>query len=254
MGLPSVHLRVTVGAPLVNWTARLEDVGPDGRVSLVTGGVLNGTQHATSTAPRRLRPDSTYNISFSLHFTTWVFRPGHRIRLAVSNAQFPMIWPSPYPMVSRVIVGPSTIDLPVVPAESRYAAPLLPVPVPRASRADVTWIRSDATGMQVTPDSTSGITAVRWSTGSEKLIGATRYTYSEKESYTASDDLPAVAEFEGTAITHIAPPGKGLRIETTIRIRSDALALDVLVGRRLWRGEVLLRSKQWRESLPREFH
>ena len=53
-----------------------------GKVSLVTGGALNGAEKARS---------------FDLHFTTWRFPPGHRIRLALSNGAFPMLWPAPWP-------------------------------------------------------------------------------------------------------------------------------------------------------------
>lgn len=254
IGMPSLRLSVTPQAPLANWSARLEDVGPDGRVSLVTGGVLNGAQHSGATSPRRLRPDSTYHLAFGLHFTTWVFRPGHRIRLAVSNAQFPMIWPSPYPMTTQLVLGPSSLDLPVVPAASRYAAPTLPAPEPRRWRADVTGESSHDSGMQVRRDSTSGTTTLVWNTGSSWRIGPIRYSYAEKETYSTSDELPAVSEFLGTAVTRIAPPGRNLRVETTIRIRSDAAALYVLVRRRLWDDARLLRTREWKESIPREFH
>ena len=40
-----------------------------------------------------------------MHFTSWVFPKGHRIRVAVNNAQWPMIWPTPYPMTTTLAIG-----------------------------------------------------------------------------------------------------------------------------------------------------
>ncbi len=37
-----------------------------------------------------------------MHFTSWVFPKGHRIRLAVNNAQWPMLWPTPEPMTTTL--------------------------------------------------------------------------------------------------------------------------------------------------------
>ncbi|MGB6865817.1 MAG: CocE/NonD family hydrolase, partial [Candidatus Aminicenantaceae bacterium] len=51
-GFPQVHLRVSADAPLAHWVARLEDVQPDGTISLVTGMLLNGSQRNS-----RLKPE-----------------------------------------------------------------------------------------------------------------------------------------------------------------------------------------------------
>jgi len=66
-------------------------VQPDGTVSLVTGAHLNGSQRDSRLEPKALVQGEIYDISFEMHFTTWTFKPGHRIRLAVSNALFPII-------------------------------------------------------------------------------------------------------------------------------------------------------------------
>ena len=43
---------------------------------------------------------------------------GHRIRIAVSNALWPMNWPTPYPLTTSLLMGgdePSRVILPRVP-------------------------------------------------------------------------------------------------------------------------------------------
>src|SRR5205807_3510262 len=44
LGLPEVRLRASATATLADWFARLSDVAPDGQVTLITAGALNGAQ------------------------------------------------------------------------------------------------------------------------------------------------------------------------------------------------------------------
>ena len=69
-------------------------------------------------------PGEIYHLKVELHFTSWVFRKGHRFRVSISNAQWPMFWPTPYAMDSSLYFGGengSRIVLPVVPAADRPA-------------------------------------------------------------------------------------------------------------------------------------
>src|SRR6185295_7863444 len=81
VGFPKVKLRASVDAPLAHFVARLEDVHPDGRVSLVAAALLNGSQREDPQRPRALVAGEPADLAFDLHFTTWTFRPGHRVRL-----------------------------------------------------------------------------------------------------------------------------------------------------------------------------
>lgn len=51
-----MHLRARVDAPLAHFIARLEDVHPDGRVSLVAAALLNGAQRGDPLRPEPLVP------------------------------------------------------------------------------------------------------------------------------------------------------------------------------------------------------
>jgi hypothetical protein len=256
IGFPSVRIRAIAGAPLATWTARLEDIAPTGEVALVAGGVLNATQARSRTAPARLTPGDTLDLQWELHFTTWVVQPGHRLRLALGNAQFPMIWPTPYPMVSTVLLGDdrSLLTLPVVPATSAYPPPLLPVPEPRRQRPDVTWLDSPDPVERITVDPHTGSTTMEWRAIYAQRIGQVRIDNDERERYTVTDRDPATARFEGFETHRIQPPGRDLLLETTIDIQSDSTAFHVLVRRRLSSAGRQIRVREWRESVPREFH
>ena len=57
-------------------------------MSLVTGRLLNGSQRNSRLEPEPLEPGEIYDLEIDLHFTTWTFKPGHRVRLAVFQLAF----------------------------------------------------------------------------------------------------------------------------------------------------------------------
>jgi predicted acyl esterase len=254
LGMPRVRLVVRHGAPLAHWTARLEDVGPDGRVALITGGAINATMRRSTVTPERPRVGALDTLDFDLHFTTWTVAPGHVLRLAVANAQFPMLWPSPDPMVSVVLPRDSRLILPVVPAASAYPAPRLPRPTPRPSRPDVTWLADTSAGPVIAHDPGTGETSVRWLSAGAWTIGTTRYDDREEERYRVADGDPAGASFDGRASRTITRDARALRLETHIEIRGVPDALDVSVTRTLSRDDVVLRERTWRDRIARRWH
>ncbi|MGW0361937.1 CocE/NonD family hydrolase [Streptomyces sp. NPDC002990] len=93
LGRPSVTLRLRLDVPYGQVVARLCDVAPDGASTLITRGALNLS--ARRGRDRALPwPVGAYeDVTFELHGTGHAFAPGHRIRLAVSSAYWPWIWP-----------------------------------------------------------------------------------------------------------------------------------------------------------------
>ena len=96
---------VAANAPRANWFARLSDVAPDGTVTQVAGAAMNGTHRESARSPKAIVPGELFALDVEMHFTSWVFPKGHRIRLAVNNAQWPMLWPTPYPMTTELHLG-----------------------------------------------------------------------------------------------------------------------------------------------------
>ncbi|MEU7648414.1 CocE/NonD family hydrolase [Streptomyces huasconensis] len=93
LGRPKVTLRLRMDVPFGQAIARLCDIAPDGSSTLVTRGVLN-----LSARHGRDRADAwplgvTEDVTFELDGIGHTFPPGHRVRLAVSSAYWPWIWP-----------------------------------------------------------------------------------------------------------------------------------------------------------------
>jgi len=254
-GFPRVELVVAAAAPLANWTVRLEDVGPAGEVALITGAVMNGTQLGSRLEPRRLVPGRRERLVLDLHFTSWTLRPGHRIRLAVANAQFPMIWPTPFPMLTTVRTGAEAVlRLPVVPAEVGSAANL-PAPEPRAQAPDAARLDSIAPGARrVVSDPETGTTSVELRAPDGYRIGERRIEIMENETWSVARDHPAQAGFLGEETHRIRRSGRELELKTRMEIQSDSAYIHARFEREIRENGATVRRRVWADSVPRHWH
>ncbi len=258
IGFPRVSLEASAPVARANWTVRLEDVAPGGQVSLVTGALIQSAQRDSRLAPAPLAPNEVVRLSTELHFTTWTFRPGHRIRLAVSNAQFPMAWPTPYPMTTRLSINSAgtMLELPFTPPlATPRLAPLLPIE-PRAAAPDARTISAGGEpGAIVRHDAGRNVTMVDFLTHYEYAIGKRRIDNVEKEHYEVADADPARARFVGDEYHDITlPTGRRVRLQTLMEIESDETTLHVRVTRTIRENGRLLRAKRWHEAIPRGIH
>ncbi|MFE0175225.1 CocE/NonD family hydrolase [Streptomyces sp. NPDC059002] len=113
LGRPKVTLRLRMDVPYGQAIARVCDVAPDGSSTLVTRGVLN-----LSARHGRDRADAwplgaTEDVTFELNGIGHSFPAGHRIRLAVSSAYWPWIWPQADSAGFTLEPVGSSLELPV---------------------------------------------------------------------------------------------------------------------------------------------
>jgi putative CocE/NonD family hydrolase len=259
LGFPHARLNVSADAPQAHWFARLSDVAPDGRVTLVAGAGFNGAHRDSAEQPKPLVPDRVYPLDIEMHFTSWRFPKGHRIRLAVNNSQWPMIWPTPHPMTTTLHLGggdPSRLILPVVPEAERptpeFLAPEESPTLPGyetletgtlSGYPEVTTIVRDARRESVRVNQVdSGASAYPW--------GEVRFEHNI--AHEASDRDPANASVRSTYTTTAVLENRTLRWEGTLEFRSDAEAFFYTFNRKLFRDDELLREKTWQETIPRD--
>ncbi|MEY9993446.1 hypothetical protein ABIE67_005478 [Streptomyces sp. V4I8] len=93
LGRPGVRLRSEV--PRGQVVARLCDMAPSGSSTLVTRGLLNLSARHGRDRVVPWEPGATEDVTFELNGIGHASPPGHRIRLAVSSAYWPWIWPQP---------------------------------------------------------------------------------------------------------------------------------------------------------------
>src|SRR5262249_49072450 len=94
LGAAIVTLDLASDKPMANLVVRLCDVHPSGESLRVSYGVLNLPHRDGHEKPALLAAGQSYRVRIKLNDAGSVFPAGHRIRLALSTAYWPMIWPS----------------------------------------------------------------------------------------------------------------------------------------------------------------
>jgi putative CocE/NonD family hydrolase len=256
LGWPKALLQVSAGAPLADWFARLSDVAPDGSVTMVTGAGQSGAQRDSPANPSDLVPGHAYSLPIELHLTSWVFQRGHRIRLAISNALWPMIWPTPFPMTTSLQLGGATasqLQLPLVPLEPaarpHFSAPEETPPLESVQSEGDTWPPQVWTE---THDLLAGVTRISW-------IGddASQYPWGhmkdhEQMAYVLGDAHPEKSSIHAEGATTIELSGRTLVWSVVIDLSSDLQNFYYHSERHLTENGKLIREKSWDEKIPRD--
>ena len=258
LGLPRVSLQVAADVRLADWFVRLSDVAPDGRVTMITGAGINGAQRDSMAKPQDLVPYKVYALSLDLHLASWVFPKGHRIRVAISNALWPMNWPTPYPMTTSLMLGgdaASRIVLPRVPVHGP-AAPAFAAPEPVEEPPGIEgigggggawpgeWTVLRDEGKQRSTVIWKGTTAVSYPWG--------RFDHSEKLTYDIDDAHPDIARVQGDSEYIQAVKDHVLTWRGRLDVSSDAQTFFYKYTRTLLRDGVIIRTKTWEEPIPRD--
>lgn len=188
LGAPVARLRLASDVPVASVSLRLCEVRPDGDSRLVTWGVLNLTRRDSLSDPAPLEPGRAYDVTVELRSIAHRFSAGSRIRLALSEGCWPMIWPSPVQPTLTLTTGVSTLDLPVRPPESQ------PYVIDIAER--LSPAEPPAAYAPATPDANGRIVLVNASpVASYPVAGAEIELSSEREetcAITAGDPLSCI--------------------------------------------------------------
>lgn len=200
-GAPSVTLEVSVDRPCAFVAVRLCDVWPEGDSARVTYSILNLTHRESHASPTALEPRKRYRVRVPLDDIAYAFPERHCIRVAISTAYWPMIWPSPQPVTLSLYTGQSKLELPVRPSRDESLRPFGPAEA--APPMETTTLRPKSNRRTVERDATSGETITRIVDDSgEHRISSHGLTTSEiaSEVYRIkpSDPLSARAEIHWT--------------------------------------------------------
>ena len=260
LGRPIARLRVSANATRANWVVRLSDVAPDGQVTQVVGAAFNGTHRISAREPSDIVPGEEFDLNIDLHFTSWVFPKGHRIRIAVSNAIWPMLWPTPMQMKSTLAIGGnngSRIDLPVVlPGEEYTPSFKEPSSNPILSGYEV-----------IDSGNISGYAAINSiqhdpDTGEEFGVatntGATQYPwgierFEEEIEHRTSDENPAYTSVIGRYKITEELKDRTLDFEQNVEFKSDEENFYLTFHRWVSINGELYKEKVWQEVIPRDF-
>ncbi len=260
LGLPRAALHVAANAIRANWFVRLSDVAPDGTVTQVAGAGFNGSHRISAREPEDIEPGKVFPLDIEMHFTSWVFPAGHRIRLSVNNAQWPMLWPTPYPMTTSLQLGGedgSHLVLPVVPpgpgATPGFRPPSENPELPGFENIDLgtnsgygevsSVDRNPQTGEVIVTATNAGASRYPWGTE----------TTHESIEHRTSDSHPEDTEVRGSHRMEVTLEDRVLLWEAELSFTSDRDNFTYRYTRRLKENGVVVREKTWTDTMPRDF-
>ncbi|ETP23008.1 hypothetical protein F441_03786 [Phytophthora nicotianae CJ01A1] len=118
VGRPQISLFVKSNKPQVLIMARLSDVAPSGKSTLITRGVLNlSHRHGHKLEELSYMPiGEGTRVNWQLNACAYTLRAGHTLVLSLTPNYWPMVWPSPEPAELTVSFAESNLlKLPVLP-------------------------------------------------------------------------------------------------------------------------------------------
>jgi hypothetical protein len=246
LGYPEVEAVVSCSTPVAFLSAKLCDVSPDGTSSLVSRAVLNLTHRDSHERPAPMEPGVPTRVTVQLDATSWVFEPGHRIRLDLAGADWPSTWAPPQAGTLTVDRGSSALVLPVLDPPHPDRRPSFAPGTERAETPEPipTW--------RIERDVLSRETRVHIDQSADHDVetGAHVVAWYDGETGVSVRD-PSRAWSTGEVTYRVTWPDVDARARAVGTLRSDGerwhleLRLDVSEGEAVWA------ERKWERSFPR---
>jgi len=255
LGAPVVELEVSADRPQAKLAVRLCDVHPDGASTRVTYGILNLTHRESHENLTPLEPGRRYKVRIQLNDVAYAFPPGHRLRIAVSSAYWPITWPSRERVAITLFSGASSVLLPVRPPKSSDdALPPLP-PVQSAAPEKRTVLRVGRTERHIERDVATGETVHRLvDDGGDVRIDAIGLEVGSVKlsEYRITDDDPLSAVAEARWTQKVGRGDWRTRTETYTRMSSTRDAFLIHATLDAYEGDKRVLSQNWDCAVPRD--
>jgi len=257
LGRAVAILHVTSSEPIAHLVVRLGDVERDGAVEQVSEGILNLTHRDSHAEPTPLEPGRTYEVRVPLRAAGYRFLPGHRIRLSVASAHWPVIWPSPGAARLAILRGPATpsrLELPLAPAAASAVPPGTALLAEPPALREFGSEAAESPSWEIVEDGPTGTVTVRTREASTSILPDGRSTLhlAETLAMAASEHEPGSGRFEHACTYRLERDGIRVDVRAEGSTVADAEAFDMAVrltvdldGEPFW-------ARDWRERITRD--
>lgn len=253
LGQPVLEVDLSTEAEIGNLCARLVDVHPDGTATRVTFGVVNLAHRDGNADPKAMPRGEKTRIRLVLDAMGYRFRAGHRIRLSLSTAYWPMVLPPPTDAGVTIDLASLGLALPKLGAHQVVAIPepTNPDPLPK-----YTELAPGETARGVERDLTNGLTeySIYEDTGLFEHPGTGLATRQVR------DELWSIAQDDPLSMTGISVwtcdmqrPGWFVRTVSTATIACTATDWLISSSVRAFEGEAQIFEKTFEKMVPRDF-
>ena len=259
LGSPIAKLHVSADAIRANWVVRISDIAPDGKVTQIGGAAFNGTHRYSSRNPVDIVPGEKFPIEVKLHFTSWKLNKGHKLRMAISNSQWPMLWPTAYPVNTTLDIGGAfgaQIQLPIV--FGNYASPhfIEPKSSPTLEGYEV-LDAGNITGYAAIDiiqrnEETGEAVGIASNTGANKYPWGIAY-FEEEITQKTNDNDPANSSVVGRYKITQELDDRTLVFEQDVEFKSNVRDFNLRFHRWISIDGDKRYEKTWEETIPRDY-
>jgi hypothetical protein len=258
LGAPEIDIELSSDKPVAQLCARLCDVAPNGASRRVSYRVLNLTHRESHAEPSALSPGTVYGVRLKLNDCGHAFAPGHRLRLALSSAYWPLIWPAPE-AATLMLRLPGKLILPARPADAseaqlRFEPPLSAKPAPTSKIKEGRFTRTSSLDLM-----TRISTYVTHGEGGLFGEGVLRFdeigttvNHGLRRELTIGADDPLSARYMIKQEYELGREGWQIRIEVEAAMRSTATQFILDGHVRTFENGELSRSRDFAETIARD--
>ncbi len=253
LGFPRLHARIASDVAQANLAAVLSLVAPDGASTFVTHGVLNLTHRDSHADPTPLVPGEAMDVTVQLNVIGQRVPAGHRLRLALAQAYWPIIWPSAQKAV--LTLDAARLELPLRPT-AQTTLPLPDFARPESAAALETTLHEPGSGHRTRSlDYASGIEIQeRFSdTGLETHThtGMTLRAIA-RETFRIAPDDPNTASGDCVWRKSFARGDWHAEMEAQVRVEALAGVWRITAALKAWDGDGVVADRTWCEDIPRD--
>ncbi|HET6619609.1 MAG TPA: CocE/NonD family hydrolase, partial [Dongiaceae bacterium] len=260
LGSPVLELAFSVDRPVAQMAVRLSNLFPDGAAQRTSYAVFNLNHLAGHDKPQRLEPAKRYRARIDLNALGYRFAAGNRLRLAISTAYWPLIWPAPERVTLTVHAGDTRLELPVRTRQCEDRAAPFAAPE-SAALAPISKVADGRMKREIRHDLLSGtVTYVTDGEGGVFGEGIIRFdeidliaNHALRRELTIHPEEPLSAHYRIAQSYDLKRDGWDIRVETDTVMTSTRSEL-ILTGRLdAFENGKRVASRNWRETVARKF-
>ncbi|WP_298843492.1 CocE/NonD family hydrolase [uncultured Roseobacter sp.] len=250
-GGPVVRLSVASDEPQAQVAVRLGHVHPDGAVTRITYGVLNLSHRNGSAAPEPMQPGEIVDVELKLDQIAYRVPAGHRLRVSVSTAYWPLVWPSP--VKTQLTLTGGALHLPVR-KTAKQAEYTFPEP-DAAAPWETTTLRESASSRRRETDMATGFVHLHIEDDFGKVRDNDHGLISgsvARETWSIHPDDPLSARGACHWTEELERDEIRLRTETTCEMWSDATTFYLRARLEAWENDELIYARDHTDQTERD--
>ena len=256
LGAPVASLELSCDKPVGQLAVCLNEVRPDGSALRISYGILNLTHRNSHESPEPVKPDEFFRVRVQLNEIAHRFSAGNKIRLSVSNAYWPLIWPAPEKNKVILRASSSELTLPVRPLrEMDRELPEFPEPE-SAAPLRRTLLREPNGDWTLSTDMQSGIVTTRiWvDEGVTRFdeYGGWTVESTHEEIYSIHPDDPCSARCRIVWTEKFSRDDWEVSSRTTTDVSSNPREFLLRANLEAWEGDAIVHECSWCREIERK--